>query len=146
MKKPVKRKIKKPDLIQAKLNNRNRKIKRKAKKVKKVKNPLDSVKLTGNAETDSAAGDSAVLKAFKERDKAERERFRLATDSEFWFAVCFQSREQKEAFLKAVEWFEHGDKYLDGWYVAKKLGIDIPEVDIKYNTSSRIDKKLLELT
>jgi len=35
---------------------------------------------------------SAVLAAFKDRAKKEQERFELVTDSEFWFAACFQTR------------------------------------------------------
>jgi hypothetical protein len=56
---------------------------------------------------------SDTLKAFKERSAQEAKRFQDATDSEYWFAVCFQTREDKERFLK--EFLPKlGDKYLDG--------------------------------
>lgn len=70
-----------------------------------------------------------VARGFRERRKTEAKRFEDATDSEFWFAVCFESREQKEAFLKALQWTlatGGDDKYLDGTVLAKKCGIELP--------------------
>ena len=61
----------------------------------------------------------------KDRKRAERDRFRAATDSEYWFAVCFTSRAQKETFLRAAGLWEHGDKYLDGRLVADRFGIEL---------------------
>jgi hypothetical protein len=68
---------------------------------------------------------SALEAGIKKRKKAERDRFQAATDSEYWFAVCFQSRAEKETFLRAAGLWEHGDKYLDGRVVADTLGIDV---------------------
>jgi hypothetical protein len=47
--------------------------------------------------------------------------------------LCFQSREQKEAFLCAKGWC--GDKYLDGLTVARQEGIALPEASIRFLTS-----------
>jgi hypothetical protein len=60
------------------------------------------------------------------RKKAERVRFEAATDSEYWFAVCFRTRAEKEMFLRSAGLWEHGDKYLDGRVVADKLGVAMP--------------------
>ncbi len=68
---------------------------------------------------------SGILTAFKERAQDENARLLDATDSEFWFAVCFQTREQKEEFLKKMGLLDIGDKYLDGLKVAAKLGIKL---------------------
>jgi hypothetical protein len=90
--------------------------------------------------------------AFKARAQAEQERFELATDSEYWMAVCFQSRRQKEQFLAALrEKFGMGgdseaDKYIDGWEFAKALGIVLERENVPYNTSSKLDKKWLDLS
>ena len=65
-----------------------------------------------------------LQQAFRARRDQEAGRFRAATDSEFWFAVCFESRAEKEAFLRAAGLFECGDKYLDGRAVAERLGIE----------------------
>lgn len=108
--------------------------------------PLAAVQYTGQLEHDADAELSATLQAFKDRVDREAERFRLATDSEYWFAVCFQTREQKEAFLHAMKWYALGDKYLDGTLIAKRLGVSLPAADVPYNTSSRVDPKLAGLT
>jgi len=70
---------------------------------------------------------SALEQGIKDRKRAERDRFRAATDSEYWFAVCFTSRAQKEAFLKAAGLWEYGDKYLDGRLLADRLGVEVPQ-------------------
>ena len=64
---------------------------------------------------------SATLASFKERAKKERKRYVDATDSEYWVALCFQSREAKEQFLRDHALDDLGDKYLDGAAVDAKL-------------------------
>lgn len=66
-----------------------------------------------------------VLQAIREREKAQRDDYVAATDSEFWIAVCFETREQKEEFLRRLALLDLGDKYLDGLEVAKRLGIPL---------------------
>jgi len=68
---------------------------------------------------------SETLRRFRDRAKAEKKKFWDNVDSEYWFAVCFQSREQKEEFLRLAKIEGLGDKYLDGLEVAKKMGIRI---------------------
>lgn len=94
---------------------------------KGVKDPLEDVEYTGNLPADSAKEMSALQEGFRQRAQAEQDRFRKATDSEFWFAVCFKSREDKEAFLKAANAKKNlmGDKYLDGYKLAKLLGLEM---------------------
>ena len=36
----------------------------------------------------------------------------------------------------------HGDKYIDGELLAKRMGIALPAADVPYNVSARPDKKL----
>lgn len=67
----------------------------------------------------------ALSIAFRERSAQEARRFRDATDSEHWVCVCFTSREEKEAFLRAANLAKLGDKYLDGRKVARALGVAI---------------------
>ena len=59
--------------------------------------------------------------AFRNRLDREDKRRRMATDSEFWFAVYFQSREEKEAFLRRHGLDRIGDKYLPGSAVERAL-------------------------
>ncbi len=69
---------------------------------------------------------SAVRQSFIDRAEKENQRYTAAVDSEYWFAVCFQNRAQKEAFLKALGLELYGDKYLDGGRVAHKFGVTLP--------------------
>lgn len=69
----------------------------------------------------------AAESAFMARQKAEAARVEAATDTEFWCALYFQTREQKEAFLRAMKLLELGDKYLDGCEVARVLGVTLPQ-------------------
>lgn len=96
--------------------------------------------LTGNAETDSAADLDAVQAGFRERAKDDKSRKALATDTEFWACLCFQTRAQKEAFLSALKLLDLGDKYIDGLDAAQRLGIDLPDERPPYHDTTRIDK------
>lgn len=104
---------------------------------------IDYANLTNEEATGREISD--VLAAFKQRAKTEQERFEAATDSEFWLGVCFQTRAQKEAFLQGVNMLQHGDKYIDGEILAKRMGIALPAADVPYNVSAKPDKKLAEL-
>jgi hypothetical protein len=71
---------------------------------------------------------SEVLKKFKTRKADEKKLYWDNVDSEYWIAVCFQSREQKDRFLEAMEWDRIGDKYLDGIEVMRAMKIPVGEV------------------
>jgi hypothetical protein len=103
--------------------------------------PLDAIPPQGGLEAETKAELSATLKAFKDRKAEERKQMLDTCDSEYWFCVCFQSRDQKEAFLKAMKWFEHGDKYLDGTYLAKRAGIELPPSSVRF-VGQKTDAKL----
>jgi hypothetical protein len=74
------------------------------------------------------------LASLKDAIDRDNRRFYSAVDSEYWYCVSFESREQKEAFLKAMGWFDLGDKYLDGNELAERLGIALPEAHVPYLT------------
>lgn len=86
--------------------------------------PLADVEYTDNVEVDSAAELDALAKSFRGRRDAEAKRFEQATDSEYWFAVCFRTRADKDAFLAAIKATRLGDKYIDGHALARLL--DVP--------------------
>jgi hypothetical protein len=83
---------------------------------------------------------------FAKRLKEETNRFLTTVDSEYWFCLCFDTREQKEAFLKATGWIDKGDKYLDGVEIAAGMGIQLPPTPaaLKFVTE-KSDKKLNEI-
>ena len=99
---------------------------------------------TGDLEKDSENELNEVLAGFKARARAEDDRFKLATDSEYWVCICLQSRSQVEAFIQALGIGKGDEKYLDGLKVAKKLGLSqqIPDANVPYNVSARRDYKL----
>lgn len=89
--------------------------------------PLADVEYTGDLEKDSASELDALSAAMRERRTIERERYRQATDSEYWVALCFRSRKHKEAFIAGAGAARLGDKYVDGHAFARSLGIDLPD-------------------
>jgi hypothetical protein len=68
---------------------------------------------------------NAILQGFKSRSEREDQRVLDATDSEYWVALCFQTREQKEEFLNKLRLIDLGDKYIDGMKAAKVLGVKL---------------------
>lgn len=82
---------------------------------------------------------------FQKRAKRETERFYDTVDSEFWVAFCFQTRAQKEEFLKKLKLISLGDKYINGLHAAKRLGVEIKSPSPVWR-ASRGSKRLKELT
>jgi hypothetical protein len=105
--------------------------------------PIAAAKHTGQADADSQADLSELLKAFKTKSQAENARFLDATDSEFWLALCFQNRAQKEQFLRALDLIAEGDKYLDGEVVAEKLGVKLDRA--AKQKPARVSRKFADL-
>lgn len=118
----------------------------KAKQAKNLKSKqkekpqvFEAPEQTGDLEEDLKAELDAVQQGFRNRAKIENDRFDDVTDSEYWFAMCFKTREQKERFLKAMQWIEYGDKYLDGNKIAEQMGVDIGNSDLEI-TMPKIDR------
>lgn len=90
---------------------------------------LDDIEYTGNAEVDSKAELNEFQKQAKEELRREKKRQDEMFDSEFWLAIYFQNRSQKESFLAGLALLieSAGDKYIDGQLLAAKLGIELPK-------------------
>lgn len=86
--------------------------------------PLAAVEYEGDLEGDTVKEFDAIQSGYVQRQKRDQERFAMAVDTEFWFAVCFQSRRQKDTFLNAMGWSINGDKYIDGTWLLWQY--DIP--------------------
>lgn len=88
--------------------------------------PLAGIKFEDKIEPDCIAEMNAVVKGFQENDAKRRAYYRQIFDTEYFVAVCFQSREQKEEFLAKSGLSQFGqDKYLDGRKVARHLGVEL---------------------
>lgn len=105
-------------------------------------NPLENVEYVDNVEKDTNAEMSALLKAFKETKENIKKIKQQATDSEYWFCICFQSREQKDVFLKEKGWDEIGNKYLDGSKIARIEKIELPSVQGRFITERQTMKEI----
>lgn len=87
------------------------------------------VEESDSLEVEAANEFSTLESEYVKRRKAEDARRIAATDSEYWFAVCFRSREDKDKFLRKIKAKPrlHGDKYIDGYALAKLLGITMED-------------------
>ena len=72
------------------------------------------VEMTGELQEDADTRMSEALRQIIERKKATQERFRVATDPDFYSVICFQSREQRDDFLTKAGWREFGTAFLNG--------------------------------
>lgn len=111
-------------------------------------NPLDrnNEHYLNDAEHDSnldiavIADEFAAIHAARAQQAAAIE---LANDSEFWFAMYFQTREQCEAFVNHFGLEQN--KYIDGQAAAEKMGVPLPKRPAPYKVG-KIDRKLADLT
>lgn len=91
--------------------------------------PPDVADEPEDAGPDVAADGQEVVETLKKdflsRAKNEENRFYDAVDTEFWVAFCFESREQKEEFLRKLKLTDLGDKHINGLEVAERLGVKI---------------------
>lgn len=112
-------------------------------KIQAVADPLAGLPVTMDIEKDSLAEQKAMTNAFAEqkvgkagyfkgKEKKETDRRNLATDTNYWCCLIFQSEAQKNAFLENAGLTELGPRYLDGRLVAKKFGVSIPEQTVKF--------------
>lgn len=92
---------------------------------KPEQDPLADVEYSGNLQEDSRAELTALQQAYRQRAKAEASRFRAATDSEYWVALCFTSRGEKETFLAQAGLIHLGDKYIDGRAASRILNVKL---------------------
>lgn len=94
-----------------------------------TEDPLANTTYTGYLDEDLAEQLSDLQKGFADRAKKERERYKRAADSGYWFAVYFETREQKEAFLAAKNLRKkvYGDLYIDGRKWARQDNIELPD-------------------
>lgn len=97
----------------------------------KVADPLAGVKPKDTVEETAKAELAALSSAYKAEEQKQRSRTERNDDGEFWCTLVFESQAQKDEFLKAVGWYAHGDKYLDGRWVAAKMGVNLTHTDWK---------------
>ncbi len=90
-----------------------------------IKNPLEALPETGTFELDGENEVNAVLEAFMARRKGEEQRIQDQLTPEFWVCIYFWSRRDLDEFLRLSNIGPPKSKYLDGYEVATRLGIDV---------------------
>ncbi|WP_130865837.1 hypothetical protein [Acidipropionibacterium timonense] len=92
----------------------------------KAADPFAEVEYTGSVQEDAKRELSAMEQAYRSRATQEERRRRYATDSEHWVAICFCTREDKEAWIEQVVGdLSLGDKYINGYKLCKVMGVDL---------------------
>lgn len=91
----------------------------------KAPDPWADIEPTGNVEEDSKTELDALAKGFRQRREQEDERVKNATDSRYYFVVCFRDMPDREAFLAHVNMgLQQGDWWINGYEFARMLGIE----------------------
>ena len=105
-----------------------------------VDDPLKDLPDTGSVQENAKQELKAIKSAFKRQVDHEKRNISHRFDTEYWFAVCFQDRDQKNAFLAALDLLKSGDKYIDGRVLAHRLGIALPESEMRYDWNNNYNK------
>lgn len=84
-----------------------------------------------------------VEKGFRERMKQGNSRFRDMCDTEYWFCVCFTSREQREEFMRKAG-LPTDEKYIDGREMAKAFRKSIKTPDIEFAQIQAFGKEYVD--
>lgn len=93
--------------------------------------PLENVSYNKNDLEASADSEmSEILRQIIERRKALRDRFRVAGDTDYWVALCFQTSEQRDEFLEKSGWGARGTRYLNGLEISGRINVDIKPIEL----------------
>lgn len=84
-----------------------------------------------------------VESSFRERLKRENSRFLDMCDTEYWFAVCFTSRKQKEEFMTKIG-IDPELKYVEGREMAKAYRKALKTPDLEFAQIRPFDKEYLK--
>ena len=112
-----------------------------------ARDPIDESKYPGNCQGDAEIELNQVQAGFRDRMKAEADRFKNATDARYYFVVAMESGDQVDALLRGLGLSarDGGDLLIDGRILAEKMGIALPPADVRYNTSAKVDSRLASL-
>jgi len=76
---------------------------------------------------------SEIERTIAANRKASHDRFLLATDKEYYFLVCFQSKPQRDQFIECVGWqsIQHNGLYVNGLELADLLGVKLGIIEME---------------
>jgi len=114
--------------------------------IPKAKDPCEDLEEAKTNEKSIAQEVGAIQNAMVQRLKADAKRKELATSSDDYFTVAFESGEQATAFLQAVGYKTVHDAFIDGLILADLLQIKLPAAKDKIKVLQRMhDPKLTKL-
>lgn len=94
-----------------------------------VDDPTAGIEWANNAEEDSKKELDAVAQGFRQRRDQEDKRVENATDSRYYFVVCFRDRPDRDSFLSKLNMgLDDGDWWINGYELGRMLG---PEYEIE---------------
>ena len=94
----------------------------------------------GNAEQAALTDHQQMMKQLREQQQAA---IGAANETGYWFAVYFQSNQQRAEFIEALK-LNTGGQYVDGLELAQKLNIALTERSVPYKVGT-IDRKCAAL-
>lgn len=114
-------------------------------KVKASESPLQTADYSGDTEQDDKQEQSLILQAMQQGSK----KIEQIQGERFWLALVFVTEEQQQAFVKAMNWVLFADpdrqKYFDGVAIAKQMGVELPQVNIRLIPKVTLDRSLVSL-
>lgn len=105
--------------------------------------PFMAVEFSEDPEVASEQQLDALSAGFRERAKAEAERFKSATATDYYCTLVFRSGAQVEAFFAAAG-MPNNERFVDGCELADRLGFTLPEASVPKLRDST-DPKLTRL-
>jgi len=87
--------------------------------------PIDDSLYSGDPEADSAMELDSVKSGFRDRMKAEADRFKSATSTDYYFVVVCNSGEQAGALMRGLG-VNPDVRFADGREIARRFNIDLP--------------------
>lgn len=105
--------------------------------------PVADVQYSDDVEADTNAELDALQAAIIREKKERRDAFRELVDTGFWFAACFQSREQKNKFFELMGWDDLLDsQYVNGLDMAGRLGVELQPIIVNTKKPGHAPKLL----
>lgn len=105
-----------------------------------VDDPLEGLEDTGSVQENAKQELTAIQTSFKDSVANEKKNITHRFDTEYWFAVVFEDRAQKTAFLTALGLLAEGDKYVNGYLLAHRLNIELPMSPMRYDWNDKMNK------
>ena len=107
--------------------------------------PLDPIPKNLLPADDYKARMNALGKGLSGALKKQQDEHKEGGRADYYIVVCFAHVEQVEAFLQQAKYPDPEAMFIDGPFLAKSLGMEIPETKYKLKALRPVDRKLAAL-